>query len=98
MRLKILYRGPLASCNYDCRYCPFAKRAETVSERAEDSTALAKFLDWIGSNTQHEFEILFTPWGEALNRRRYQQAMIKLSRLANLGKVAIQTNLSARLD
>ena len=28
MNLSILYRGPLASCNYDCPYCPFAKRRD----------------------------------------------------------------------
>ena len=34
MRLSILYRGPLSSCNYDCAYCPFAKRRETPAQLA----------------------------------------------------------------
>jgi DNA-binding CsgD family transcriptional regulator len=33
MKLDILYRGPLASCNYGCEYCPFAKRKDTREER-----------------------------------------------------------------
>ncbi len=28
-RCCILYRGRLASCSYDCAYCPFAKRRDT---------------------------------------------------------------------
>ena len=27
--LSLMYRGPLASCNYGCGYCPFAKHHET---------------------------------------------------------------------
>ena len=42
--------------------------------------------------------ILFTPWGEALFHRSYQRAITRLSRLPNVRRVAIQTNLSARLD
>ena len=30
--MKILYRGPLASCNYDCPYCPFAKRRDSTEQ------------------------------------------------------------------
>jgi hypothetical protein len=41
--------------------------------------------------------ILFTPWGEALIRPWYQQALAKLSHLPQIDKVAIQTNLSCRL-
>lgn len=98
MNLSILYRGPLASCNYDCHYCPFAKRRESLAEREADRRALARFVNWITLNQQHYFSIFFTPWGEALNRRRYQQALIKLTGLDNVNKAAIQTNLSCSLD
>jgi MoaA/NifB/PqqE/SkfB family radical SAM enzyme len=98
MNLTILYRGPLSSCNYGCDYCPFAKHAETAAERAADSAALTRFVNWIASQTQIEFSLLFTPWGEALNRARYQQALIQLTNLPNVKKAAIQTNLSCRLD
>jgi hypothetical protein len=40
MKLSILYRGPLSSCNYGCDYCPFAKRVETSAEREADRRAL----------------------------------------------------------
>jgi hypothetical protein len=41
---------------------------------------------------------LFTPWGEALIHPHYQKALATLSRLPNVWRVAIQTNLSCPLD
>jgi hypothetical protein len=41
--------------------------------------------------------ILFTPWGEALGHRYYRAALVKLSRLPQVRRVCIQTNLSAPL-
>jgi MoaA/NifB/PqqE/SkfB family radical SAM enzyme len=96
--VRILYRGPLASCNYDCRYCPFAKRHETAAELKRDEAALARFVDWVARESSLELSILFTPWGEALIRRWYQQALARLSHLPHLRRVAIQTNLSCQLD
>lgn len=98
MNLSILYRGPLSSCNYGCTYCPFAKHAETAAERQADSAALTRFVLWIESQSNIEFSLLFTPWGEALNRVRYQRALIQLTNFPNVKKAAIQTNLSCRLD
>jgi MoaA/NifB/PqqE/SkfB family radical SAM enzyme len=98
MNLSILYRGPLSSCNYGCTYCPFAKHAESNAEREADSTALTRFVNWIISQSHIQFSLLFTPWGEALNRVRYQQALVELTNLPNVQKAAIQTNLSCRLD
>lgn len=98
MRLSLLYRGPLSSCNYGCDYCPFAKHTETDAEHAADAEALTRFTDWIEGQSKHQFSILFTPWGEALIRRRYQQALVRLTGLPNVEKAAIQTNLSCRLD
>jgi sulfatase maturation enzyme AslB (radical SAM superfamily) len=100
MRFTILYRGPLSSCNYGCGYCPFAKRAETHAELAGDRTALKKFLEWAGAQggRGHELSILFTPWGEALIRPWYQQALATLTHLPHVIKAAIQTNLSCHLN
>jgi hypothetical protein len=61
--LTILYRGPLSSCNYGCRYCPFAKHKEDRAAHAADGAALAR-----------------------------------LSHLPQVRRVAVQTNLSCRLD
>ncbi len=47
LTLSILYRGPLSSCNYDCPYCPFAKRQETAAELLVDRAALERFVCWI---------------------------------------------------
>lgn len=98
MNLSILYRGPLSSCNYGCDYCPFAKHHETHAEHDTDYRALTRFIEWVETQRDKQIGILFTPWGEALIRKRYQQAFITLSNLPHVTKVAIQTNLSARLD
>lgn len=98
MRLSILYRGPLSSCNYGCDYCPFAKHSETAAEHKEDERALDRFVGWVGDRKDDQFSVLFTPWGEALIRSRYQRALTRLSNMTNVRKVAIQTNLSCNLD
>lgn len=98
MKLSILYRGPLSSCNYGCEYCPFAKHQETDEEHAADGRALERFLQWVEGRPQDRISVFFTPWGEALIRRRYQRALVRLTRLPNVEKAAIQTNLSCRLD
>jgi hypothetical protein len=97
MKWTILYRGPLSSCNYACDYCPFAKRRNTRAELEDDADKLATFVDWI-ANRREQIGILFTPWGEALIHRHYQQAIATLSHLPNVWRVAIQTNLSCNLD
>ncbi len=95
--LHVLYRGPLGSCNYRCGYCPFAKHASAAAELERDRAALARFVDW-ARGVVEPLSILFTPWGEALIRRWYQQALVELSHLPAVRKVAIQTNLSCRVD
>lgn len=97
--LSILYRGPLSSCNYACEYCPFAKRHETAAELGVDRRALARFVDWVGGrDPQDRIAVLFTPWGEALIRRWYREALVRLSHMPHVERVAIQTNLSGSLD
>ncbi len=98
MRLSILYRGPLSSCNYGCDYCPFAKHRETYAEHEADRRALERFVDWVASRRNDQIGVFFTPWGEALVRKRYQDAIARLTTMSNVFKVAIQTNLSCRLD
>lgn len=93
----ILYRGPLSSCNYDCNYCPFAKTQNTREELREDERCLRRFADWVG-HREEQIGILFTPWGEALGHRYYQATLAELSHRQNVWRVAIQTNLSGRLD
>ncbi len=93
----ILYRGPLSSCNYACGYCPFAKTRNTPAELRDDAERLARFAAWAGGRAE-KLGILFTPWGEALGHRYYQQALAALSHTGNVRRVAIQTNLAHRLD
>jgi hypothetical protein len=98
MKYHVLYRGPLSSCNYGCTYCPFAKRAENHADLEGDRQALARFLSWIAIQGHSRFGVLFTPWGEALIRPWYQQALITLTHLPHVERAAIQTNLSCGLD
>lgn len=96
--LSILYRGPLSSCNYDCGYCPFAKHHETSAELAVDRAALERLLSWIESRADLRLRLLFTPWGEALTRPWYRDAILAMSHWPHVAKVAAQTNLSGPLD
>ncbi len=96
--LSLLYRGPLASCDYDCPYCPFAKRRDTPEQLRADRAALERFTGWVAGRggTGDTLSVLFTPWGEGLVRSWYRRAMVGLSRLPHVRRVAIQTNLSCR--
>lgn len=98
MKLSILYRGPLSSCNYGCEYCPFAKVRETAAQHQADEMALNQFVTWMANRTSDRLSVLFTPWGEALIHKRYQSALIQLSHQSHIEKVAIQTNLSCSLQ
>ncbi|MFF5111182.1 STM4011 family radical SAM protein [Streptosporangium sp. NPDC000509] len=93
--LTILYRGPLASCDYDCPYCPFAKRRDNPEQLSRDRVALERFTAWVAGR-DHPVSVLFTPWGEGLVRSWYRRAMVELSHLPHVRRVAIQTNFSCR--
>lgn len=94
MRITLLYRGPLASCNYSCEYCPFAKQVDSPEELRHDEGCLERFCEWVAQRAEIGFSILFVPWGEALVRPWYPRALTRLSHLGNVQRVAIQTNLS----
>jgi len=94
--LTVLYRGPLSSCDYDCPYCPFAKRRDTPELLRADRAALERFTAWAAAYGHGRLSVLFTPWGEGLVRSWYRRAMVELSRLPHLERVAIQTNASCR--
>lgn len=71
--ITILYRGPLASCDYDCSYCPFAKRRDTPEQLRADRAAVERFVDWVASQATQSpgkrISVLFTPWGKDLSGR-----------------------------
>lgn len=98
--LHLNWRGPLSSCNYDCVYCPFAKQVSSRAELSQDEADLARFVAWCRDFNIHRrrLSILFTPWGEALIRPYYASALVELSRMEHVAAVAIQTNLSSRLE
>ncbi len=94
--LTLLYRGSLSGCNYSCSYCPFAKRRDTRATLARDAAEVARFVAWVGAQPR-PMRVLFTPWGEALVRRHYREAMLALAALPQVSQVAIQTNLAGPL-
>lgn len=96
--LQLYFRGPLSSCNYECDYCPFAKHVSSREELAGDRAAVERFVQWCNTHDTRRLSILFTPWGEGLIRRWYQDALLQLAALPHVVAVAIQTNLSTRLD
>ena len=98
--LHLNWRGPLSSCNYDCDYCPFAKQQSSREELAADRAALDRFVAWAGDFERHgrQLSMLFTPWGEALIRPYYARALVELSNMPHVRAVAIQTNLTSRLE
>ena len=98
--LHLNWRGPLSSCNYDCSYCPFAKATSSREELALDQAQLERFVAWCEGPeaAARRLSIRFTPWGEALIRPYYAAALVALSKLEHVAAVAIQTNLSGRLE
>ncbi|MGW0841809.1 STM4011 family radical SAM protein [Streptomyces sp. NPDC002787] len=98
MDLTLLYRGPLASCDYDCPYCPFAKRRDSTAQLRTDRAALDRFTTWARARTGDRLSVLFTPWGEGLVRSWYRRALVDLSHEPHIDRVAIQTNLSCRTE
>jgi len=99
VKLDVLYRGPLASCNYGCAYCPFAKRRDSRAALAADRLAWRRFVAWAAAlPAGDQLGVLVTPWGEALIRRWYQDGLAELSHLPQVTRAAAQTNLSGSLD
>ncbi|MCL2399521.1 MAG: STM4011 family radical SAM protein [Defluviitaleaceae bacterium] len=85
---RLYYRGELRSCNYHCKYCPFAN---SFSRRdiTNDSITLFRFCHRaIELGVE---EVIFTPYGEAMIHTYYWDAMEVLSGLHRIG---CQTNLS----
>ncbi|WP_235432967.1 STM4011 family radical SAM protein [Janthinobacterium sp. KBS0711] len=95
--LSLLYRGTLASCNYACGYCPFAKKRDSRATLARDAREVTRFTSWVAAQ-KRDISVLFTPWGEALVRRHYRTAMQTLAALPHVRQVALQTNLSGPLN
>ncbi len=94
---RVLYRGSLSSCNYECGYCPLAKTRNTRDELQQDAHQVERFVDWVAT-AGRSLGILFTPWGEAVVHPHYRRALVRLSRMPHVQRVAIQTNLSGHLD
>lgn len=97
MTLSLLYRGELSGCNYGCPYCPFAKRVDRPEHLTRDRAQVERFVGWAEQATSHDLGVFFTPWGEALIRPWYQDALARLSRMPHVWSAAIQTNLSCTL-
>ncbi|MBH5319324.1 STM4011 family radical SAM protein [Paenibacillus sp. GSMTC-2017] len=101
MKATIYFRGSLTSCNYDCPYCPFSKNKDSAETLAKDRAQIEAFVEWAREQAgigNHSLSIFFNPYGEGLTHRWYRKAITELSHMEHVSKVAIQTNLSGRLD
>ncbi|WP_248928701.1 STM4011 family radical SAM protein [Paenibacillus hamazuiensis] len=100
MKATLYYRGSLSSCNYSCPYCPFSKTRDSSETLAKDRAQLQTFVDWVKRQAADgiELAVFFNPYGEALIHSWYRKAMVELSSMDHVRKVAIQTNLSAKLN
>jgi MoaA/NifB/PqqE/SkfB family radical SAM enzyme len=90
--LSIQWRGPLDSCNYACRYCPFAGRSRRHSTLAQDEADLGRFVAWLLGHPSRTCAVVFTPRGEALIHAWYREALVSLSHAAHVRRACIQTN------
>ena len=63
-----------------------------------DRAGLERFVAWAEGWQGEPLSILFTPWGEALVRSWYREALVRLSHAPAVKRVAAQTNLSMNLD
>ncbi|MFC5405571.1 STM4011 family radical SAM protein [Cohnella soli] len=97
MKTTIYFRGSLSSCNYDCPYCPFSKNIDSRETLAKDHLQVRKFVDWV-KQQDRQLSLFFNPYGEGLTHLWYRDALVELSHMPHVSKVAIQTNLSANLD
>ncbi|MNI09147.1 hypothetical protein D3C73_622010 [compost metagenome] len=100
MTTTIYYRGTLSSCNYACPYCPFSKTKDNKETLAKDREQLQRFTSWVREQEPAgvRLSIFFNPYGEALVHHWYREALVELSHLPHVDKVAVQTNLSVKLD
>ncbi|WP_438350774.1 STM4011 family radical SAM protein [Paenibacillus sp. FA6] len=100
MKTTIYFRGSLSSCNYDCPYCPFSKNTDSQETLAKDRLQVQTFVDWVRNQVDsgHQLSVFFNPYGEGLTHRWYREALVELSHMPHVLKVAIQTNLSVKLD
>lgn len=75
-------------------------KQETAQPLAKDRQGLETFVEWasLQGTAGHRLSIFFNPYGEGLIHRWYKEAMVLLSNMEHVEKVAIQTNLSANLD
>jgi hypothetical protein len=60
---------------------------------ARDRIQVQRFVQW-AVHSPKRLDILFTPWGEALVRKHYREALLRLSHADAVTRVGIQTNLS----
>lgn len=101
MSLSLVYRGPLATCGYRCRYCsvragaPGRRGAGGRAADRADAVALKRFVRWVAARPPAEaLSVLFAPRGEVLGHSRYREALVRLAALPQVRIVAAQTNLS----
>ncbi len=98
LKLSLLYRGPVTSCNLGCGYCPFAHTADPPEVVDADRIGVARLVSWAERRQSAKLRFFFTPRGEALLHAYYREAIVRLSQCSSVERVAVQTNLSVGLE
>lgn len=87
----IYYRGIAKDCNYACSYCILSKSKDY--SRLDDERYLNKFVNYMRKTKFYQpVSIMFTPYGEALNKDYYYKAIAILTQSNNVAEVCCQTN------
>lgn len=94
MKLGLVYRGALRTCNYRCGYCPVPRARGSAAEEARDAAGLERLLGLAAARRDDALSILLAPRGEALVHARWRRAVLRLAELPQVRRVAVQTNLS----
>jgi MoaA/NifB/PqqE/SkfB family radical SAM enzyme len=95
MSLLVLFRTRLEWCNYTCGYCPWNATVRRVpaEEFRADEARLLRIVERV-TELPEPVEFFITPKAEYLVLPYWREAVVRLSRLPQVERITVQTNLS----
>lgn len=95
MTLLVLFRSRLEWCNYTCHYCPWNATLNHVETEAfhEDARRVRRVVRRV-AELPRRVEFFVTPKAEYLVLPYWREAVAELTRLPQVERVTVQTNLS----
>ncbi len=97
--LLVLFRSRLEWCNYTCSYCPWNATLNHVSrdDFQQDEQRVQRVVERV-AELSRPVEFFITPKAEYLVLAYWRAAVTRLTRLSQVSRVTIQTNLSFDLE